>query len=220
MDTKEYFRKYRAEHPELKVYHAAYYQAHKAEARRQKSTPEAKAYMKIYRKKNRARLNAQRKEWAAKNPERAVAIAKKHAITRRPRKRISDKSYRENNPEIYKASIARAKASKPDLYREIGRRSALKRRARKKEALIENVSFEHIELRDGGCCHLCGSCVHQSVRVFDHLIPVVRNGAHAEWNLMLAHKRCNAIRGTKQILPIETREAAEAYIAQRWKEAR
>lgn len=52
-------------------------------------------------------------------------------------------------------------------------------------------------------------------RTFDHLIPVVRHGAHAEWNLMLAHDRCNKRRGTTQILPAETKDAALAYIAAR-----
>lgn len=42
--------------------------------------------------------------------------------------------------------------------------------------------------------------------------PVVRGGASAEWNLATAHLRCNQRRGTRQVLPVETREEAEKYI--------
>lgn len=45
------------------------------------------------------------------------------------------------------------------------------------------------------------------------MVPVVRNGAHAEWNLMVAHLKCNQSRGVKQILPFETKEEAVRYIA-------
>lgn len=48
---------------------------------------------------------------------------------------------------------------------------------------------------------------------FDHLIPVVRLGPWAPWNLMVAHDRCNKRRHTKPVLAEETRDAAEAYIA-------
>lgn len=212
---RAYFAKYRAEHPELKQYYAAYYQANKERWRERRCSEKSRDYMKAYRKKHRARLAEKLKAWHAANPERSRQIEKKHQVARRPRKQLADRRYRQERPEAYRASIARAKAAKPSLYRQIAVRSALTRRARKKSAVVERVSLQRIVQRDRGRCHLCFLPAALAERSFDHLIPVARRGAHAEWNLMLAHTACNQRRGTRQILPAETREAAEAYIASR-----
>jgi len=213
--NRAYFRKYRAEHPELKQYYSAYYRANKEKWQQRRRSDKSRAYMKAYRLKNRARLSAQLKAWSARNPERVREITKRHRLARRPQKRLADKRYRQEKPEAYKASVARAKASKPDLYRTIAVKGAMKRRARMKSAICEPVSLVRIADRDRGCCHLCRRQVERADRSFDHLIPILRGGAHAEWNLLLAHDRCNKRRGTKQILATETKEAAQAYIAAR-----
>ena len=211
---RAYYANYRASHPELKQYHAEYFQAVEKEARKQPARMEAtKKRSKIWRDANRPKCNKARRDWVERNPERARAIETRRREKRRPKKRIADAEYRRAHPEIYKESIARAKAAKPELYKKIAVASTLRRRARKRNVIVERVSLKTIALRDGGVCHLCFRAVAESERSFDHLIPIVRNGAHAEWNLMLTHLRCNKSRGIKQILASETKEEAELYIS-------
>jgi 5-methylcytosine-specific restriction endonuclease McrA len=212
----DYFRRYRAEHPELKAYFASRYRAQRHKwVRLGPSTAEENAKRNARRAANREKVNEERRAYYAANIDRIKATARRSRQRNAARKREIDRRYRMENPEAYKAGIARAKAAKPDLYKQIQAHASMKRRARKKEAAVERVSLQRVLHRDRDICHLCGRLVVRSERSFDHLIPVVRLGAHAEWNLMLAHNRCNKRRSTKQILPEETREAAEAYIAAR-----
>lgn len=166
-----------------------------------------------YREKNRVRLRAEWREWARRNPEKVKAIARRR---RRDlvKKREADRLYRLANPETCKAGIARAKAAKPELYRALAVQSVSRRRSRKRLAPVEPVSRRVILQRDRGRCHLCGQAISDQL-TFDHLIPVVRGGAHAEWNLMLAHDRCNKRRGIRPLFSPETRDQAERYIAAR-----
>lgn len=220
---RAYFQQYAADHREdLKRYHAGRYQENRgdilAAERAHNATPEGKAQLRAYRIANREARNASRREWDRKNPARAKAITARARAKNRERRRQKDRAYRQQTPDVYRQSIARAKAAKPELYKAISVQSSLRRRARKRALPVEPVSRKRIAARDSGRCHLCQRSILERP-TFDHLIPVVRGGAHAEWNLMLAHDRCNKSRGTKQILPVETREAAEAYIAARTKRA-
>lgn len=130
------------------------------------------------------------------------------------RKQECDRRYRARNRDRLNAGIARAKAAKPEKYKTIQAQSWLTRRARLKAAPIERVALADVMARDRMRCHLCGLAIERRPS-FDHLIPVSRGGAHAEWNLMLAHIRCNQSRGTKPLLAPETKEQAERYIASR-----
>jgi 5-methylcytosine-specific restriction endonuclease McrA len=211
---RAYFRRYASENKERirKNFdrHRAKYNAAK---RARQATAEAQAKRRAYDDAHRATIRAQRKDWVTKNPERAKAIEERRRIRRAPKKREKDRAYRQQNPERCKAIVARAKAKNPELYRQHSVKSVQARRARKRAAPVERVSLPRIEQRDRSLCHLCGKHVERRDRSFDHLIPVVRGGAHAEWNLVIAHLRCNKRRGTKRILPAETKAAAVAYIA-------
>ena len=217
-NVAERIKQYAIDHKEeLRAHRAAYYQANKSKWQERGRSEAVRAHMKKYRIEKKEVCQSATKRWRAANPDKVKEIDMRRKIKGRPQKRIWDKIYRQQNPEIYKASIARAKAAKPELYMEIAVKSAMTRRARKKQVLVERVSLNNIRLRDCGLCHLCGLTVSTEEKSFDHLIPIVRHGAHAEWNLMLAHIRCNQSRGTKQILPIENKDAALKYIADRRK---
>jgi 5-methylcytosine-specific restriction endonuclease McrA len=210
---RKYFAEYRAAKG-LKAYYAEYYQRNKQNAQARSSHPDARARRKQSNQKNKAKRLAGRKAWGLKNPEKLKAIEARRRAKARPRKREADRLYRQQKPETYKAGIARAKAAKPDLYKAIGVQSSLRRRARKRESPVERVSWKRLRGRDGGRCHLCGRAI-DGRGAFDHLIPIARGGAHAEWNLMQAHDRCNKSRGTKPLFTPETKEEAERYIAAR-----
>lgn len=212
----EYFREYRKKRgQELVEYHARYYKQHPEKWKEQSRRPDVKEKRKARDAANADRIRKTYKAWRERNIERVREIERLRNIRNRPNKRESDRKWRSNNPEKYRSSIAAAKAANPELYRMIQRHSAAVRRSRKKSLPVEPVSLKRIFARDRMRCHLCGGHVETKETSIDHLIPVLRGGAFAEWNLMLAHLSCNKRRGTKHVLPQETREAAEAYLAQR-----
>lgn len=212
-ELREYFAKYRAAN-NLKAYYAEYYKKHKAHLDERSRRPDVRLRARGWRQRTKEVRNAKRREWDRLNPERAKQIARRSRERRRDKKRESDRLYRQQKPETYKASIARAKAAKPEHYRAIQVQSQLRRRARLKNIPVESVSHKAIRARDRMRCHICGEAIRGRA-TFDHLIPVLRRGAHAEWNLMLAHDRCNKRRGTKALFCPESKEEALRYIAAR-----
>lgn len=186
-----------------------------AQKRLRQATPEAKAKRRAYDDAHRETIRSQRKAWAVKNPVAAKTIEARRRKKRAPEKRKRDREYRRENPERSNAVVRRAKAKKPELYQLLAVQSAQARRARKRTLPIEPVSLAGIAKRDLGHCHLCLKPVDRRDRSFDHLIPVARAGAYAEWNLMLAHISCNRRRGTKAMFTTETKAAALAYMSHR-----
>lgn len=215
---RAYDRAYRAANPRLKACAAAYYQAHKAKWRERSQRPEAKAARKIYDAQHRDVIRAQRKAWGERNSGRAREIERQSRERNRGRRRARDRAWREANPEVFRAGVARAKAAKPELYQAVQAQSSQRRRSRKRGLAVEPVTYHQIETRDHGLCHLCRQRVGKD-RTLDHLIPVVRGGPFLAWNLALAHDRCNKRRGVRRILPEETQEQAEAYIAAHGRQA-
>jgi len=67
-----------------------------------------------------------------------------------------------------------------------------KRQALKRGATIGPISLESIKLRDKMICGICHRKVREKELAFDHIIPLSRGGAHAEWNLQVSHRSCNA----------------------------
>ncbi len=95
------------------------------------------------------------------------------------------------------------------------REQARRRNAKKLGNGIFLVSYEAIKERDKMICHICGRRVTQETLSFDHLIPISQGGPHAEWNIAVAHRRCNNSRGPGRIpaqlfLPLENSLAKAA----------
>ena len=63
--------------------------------------------------------------------------------------------------------------------------------------IIEPVDIENIIKRDGLICHICKKPIKRTEVSIDHLIPVSKDGPHAEWNLGIAHLMCNISRGNR-----------------------
>lgn len=74
---------------------------------------------------------------------------------------------------------------------------ARRRSARKRHGQIEKVSYEQILARDGYICHICHERVASNELSFDHVIPLARGGAHAKWNIKVAHLICNSRKGAR-----------------------
>lgn len=70
--------------------------------------------------------------------------------------------------------------------------------ARKRYKKLKSLVY----LLDNGKCHICSKKVTFAKAVLDHVIPVATSGnggglsSDAYWNLRLAHKSCNTIRGS------------------------
>lgn len=79
------------------------------------------------------------------------------------------------------------------------KRAAHRRRARIKEAFVEDVDATKVYERDKWMCHICGKKVRKKPRFprdphmasLDHLIPLDLGGAHSYANVACAHLRCN-----------------------------
>jgi len=213
---RQYFERYRRDHAELATYQANYYRQNKGKWDQRRKSAASREWQRQYVRQFSERLNAARRAVRAADPQRVRAADRRRRLKWRDKKLVVDRQYRQLAREKYLASVARAKAKKPEHYRQLATGRAARRRARQRSAPVEPVSIQTVLDRDGCRCHLCDGVVARCERTLDHLIPVARRGAHAEWNLMVAHDRCNKRRGTKQILSEETREGAEAYIAARW----
>lgn len=80
-----------------------------------------------------------------------------------------------------------------------------RRRARKRDAYVGDVSPQRIFERDRWTCQLCGRRVawtkdapHPSAPVIDHIVPLAAGreygGVHAPYNVQCAHFKCNSIK--------------------------
>lgn len=89
--------------------------------------------------------------------------------------------------------------------RRIARRGAAY--AKRVEAITKgnkSITWQAVGERDQWICHLCEQPVERRthhadpwVATVDHVVPLVRGGAH-EWdNVRLAHRRCNCSRGAR-----------------------
>lgn len=80
-----------------------------------------------------------------------------------------------------------------------------RRRARKRDAFVADVSPRQIFERDRWTCQLCGKRVawsksvpHPKASVIDHIVPLAggreNGGVHAPYNVQTAHFLCNSIK--------------------------
>jgi rubrerythrin len=79
-----------------------------------------------------------------------------------------------------------------------------RRRARKREAYVEDVYRQRVYERDGYKCHLCGKrtdrtkdAPHPRSPTLDHLIPLAAGGTHEPLNCRTACFLCNATKGDR-----------------------
>lgn len=75
------------------------------------------------------------------------------------------------------------------------------RRARERDAWVEDVDPGVVFERDGWMCHLCGERIPQGLTyphplypTIDHLVPLAIGGEHSYANVAAAHNRCNAVK--------------------------
>lgn len=154
------------------------------------------AYMReYYRRPGVAeKAKAHAKRYAQNNPEDAARRAKyredhkEEALEAHRRWRATPEgrakhaahgaAWRKRNPEKSRALVHR-------------------RRARLKEAFVEDVSEFRLWLKATGRCALCGEPLALADVSVDHIIPLAKGGAHSHANTQATHLVCNAQKGDR-----------------------
>ena len=86
------------------------------------------------------------------------------------------------------------------------RQAEYKRKARKRNAFLEEVDRELVMERDKWTCHLCKGKIKKSAvwpdllfGTLDHVIPLAKGGKHSYANIKAAHLTCNCSKNDKVI---------------------
>lgn len=142
-------------------------------------------------------LARKKRDWEKHRDERCAAkrdyyAANTEIILERGRERYA------TNPTA--ASIARANAQRwreenPEQYRDLHRKNAAKRRARKRTADVTAIEPLVVLERDDGACDICRNDVDPMAFHLDHVWPLARGGAHTYDNVQVAHPDCNMRKG-------------------------
>jgi 5-methylcytosine-specific restriction endonuclease McrA len=138
------------------------------------------AYSKEHYRANRAKRAAQAAAWRAANVEYMRELGRR---------------WHRENPEQSARARAQWRAENPELMRTY----SAKRRAKVKDVTIEPLIIEDLPR---GSCGICLEPLdhnlrhpHPSSPSLDHILPIARGGAHAQWNLQWAHLSCNLRKG-------------------------
>jgi len=94
--------------------------------------------------------------------------------------------------------------------REVRRKVGSKRRTLKLGAIVGDVNGAAVYERSGHVCIYCGATTDLTL---DHIVPLVRGGAHSEENLVVACRRCNSSKSDKPLVQwLQTQPKAVAWI--------
>jgi hypothetical protein len=97
------------------------------------------------------------------------------------------KAWRDANPEKAQANSRKGRSA---------------RRARLREAFVEQVDPRVLYERDEGCCGFCGGQVDPASFDVDHAVPLAAGGEHSYVNTRIAHPTCNRRQGRKTALAV------------------
>jgi 5-methylcytosine-specific restriction endonuclease McrA len=146
-------------------------------------------------------------EWARKNPEKNRQKTKSYNERHPDRRKETNKKYYQSNASEIRDRVKASMAKNPELYAELGRKHANRRRARKFENGIEPYTEAELLETYGTACHLCGTQVDLKAPRqvgapgwelglhVDHLVPLSKGGADKLENVRPAHGQCNLTKG-------------------------
>lgn len=153
-----------------------------------------KATMKAWRTQNATAQNARRKrDYEAQKASDPAFLERKRIQSRR--------HYQATRLKRLKRCAEWARTH-PDAKHA----SRIRRRMRllAVQAISEKIDREAIIKRDKSICHICQKHVVRKDLTLDHLIPLFHGGSDTATNLAVAHRSCNARRGTGR-LPAQLR---------------
>lgn len=142
--------------------------------------------------KEKCRIN--QNEWRIAHPEKVQIYSRKYAEKNKEKLIIRRKKYRDTHLEQCKNRSKKWASENPERRREL----ASRRRAFKQSSVINQVSYNKILARDGRICHICKKDILLFDKLhFDHVIPLVKGGAHSMENIKPSHAKCNMSKGMK-----------------------
>ncbi len=161
-----------------------------------------------YANKERARANSKRwhdahkeeaREYAeryrAENLEELREYDRKRSAT--PGRKAAHAEWR-NKPENaakVQARVRKWAKSNPEKAKANTVLSNARRRARERNAFIEDVDRDEIIRASDGICGLCGQSLKPEEVELDHIYPLSRGGVHSYRNLHATHVTCNRKKG-------------------------
>lgn len=153
---------------------------------------------------NHCSVKCQQAAWYLANDERLKAAAREWGRLNPEQRARAGRAWYERNRERA-AQLAREwRAANPDRVRASSRESAARRRARLRNAVVEDFTFAEMWLRDEGRCWICSHSVDPSTAwpdpmspSIDHVIPLALGGDHTLSNCSLSHLRCNIRKGVR-----------------------
>jgi hypothetical protein len=94
----------------------------------------------------------------------------------------------------------------------LNRSAAMKRRISVVRSGDKGISWRAVGRRDNWVCHLCGNTVIPKAgtayvpdgATVDHIIPIAKGGTHTWENVAVAHRSCNVLRGSKDLVDAES----------------
>lgn len=147
--------------------------------------------------RQREQQRAACKRWRRRNLEKTRADARVRMMALDPEvKRARDSAH-------YERHRAKKIADAVAYQREHPEHRARHKARKKGASIVERFSHEEIAVRDEWACHICGGEVTRETWSIDHLIPLSLGGPHTRTNVKLAHHRCNASRGNRDLSYLE-----------------
>lgn len=107
------------------------------------------------------------------------------------------------NPEPSRKRACQWAKDNPEAVRRRGRIAASRRRARLREAFVEDVDPQVVFERDEGICGICGTPVERDAFDVDHVVPLAQGGEHSYRNVRVAHPSCNRSRPRSVVAVVE-----------------
>lgn len=232
-DRTEYRKKYYLKNRRrIRKNYRLFYKKHRVrlnEAKRQYRLKN-KAHVRLLDKKNRERnwvkLRAAEKRWAAKNKERLIRYRKKYAKKNIGRRKEYLRNWYFNNRERLieqrrprqlewrKNNRGRIRANEA-LYRKNNRYVSSVKNNRRRALLskkrtdnIDYIFLEFVSHFQGGICFYCGKVDRLTL---DHILPLVRGGAHTFGNVVLCCITCNTKKGKKTLREFVTYAGLTGY---------
>lgn len=206
-----YAKNYRQAHKkEIAAYLKNYYETHKEQLKTQMKfyyqahREEAIAYRKNYCDTHKEEVAIQKKHYEETHKEKIAETHKNYYNTHRDELLEQKKDYhKKNRPTLLRKMKCYFQTPAGRIVKRAGHSN---RRAKMKNAFIEDIYEQEIFKRDGWRCQICSKKVNPKLKhphlysaSLDHIVPLAKGGTHEKKNTQLAHLHCNISKGNRAI---------------------
>lgn len=163
----------------------------------------ANAKARHWRNQNAEKCNARTAQWRIDNPEKVNQSCRKGSprypkLLERSRQIREAMTFDERRALSQRHSGYKQQWNKENRDKAIASRTRRRMRLCKSKAPLSTVNRAEIIARDNATCYLwCGRQLADNEITLDHVVPLVRDGAHCNSNLRVACRSCNSRKGTR-----------------------